>query len=192
TGLSVILVPLLSAAALKVRVLGKGGLGAGLSAVGLGLILFGRGGTGEMALNLGDLLTLLCALSFALQIILIGRFVNLENYPAILVIQIGLVFILSLAGALMIERPTPAISAHAWEAILVTGLFATALAFFLQNRFQPLSTATQTAIIFSAEPVFAGLFGYLLLGERLSGLQFLGAAAILGGITVSQLPLRAR
>lgn len=194
TGLSVILVPLLSAAAFKERILGKGWLGAGLSAVGLGLILFGRGGAGEgeMVLNLGDLLTLLCALSFALQIILIGRFVTLENYPAILVIQIGSVFVLSLVGALLIERPTPAISSRGWEAILVTGLLATALAFFLQNRFQPLSTATQTAIIFSAEPVFAGLFGYLLLGERLSGLQLLGAAAILGAITVSQLPLRVR
>jgi drug/metabolite transporter (DMT)-like permease len=186
TGLSVILVPLLSAAAFKERVTCKGWLGAGLSATGLGLILLGRGGAGEMGLNLGDLLTLLCALSFALHIILIGRFVNLENYPAILVIQVGLVLVLSLAGALLLERPTLAISAQGWEAILVTGLFATALAFFLQNRFQPLSTATQTAIIFSAEPVFAGLFGYLLLGERLSGPQLLGAAAILGGIVISQ------
>jgi len=193
TGLSVVLVPLLSAAAFKERVLRRWWLGAGLSATGLGLILFGRGrtGAGEMALNLGDLLTLLCALSFALQIILIGRFVDLENYPAILVVQIGLVFLLSLAGALILERPTWAISPQGWRAILVTGLFATALAFFLQNRFQPLSTATQAAIIFSAEPVFAGLFGYLLLGERLGGLQLLGAAAILAGIIVAQLPQKA-
>lgn len=187
TGLSVILVPLLSAAAFRKQISQGGWLGAGLSALGLGLILFGHGGTaGEMRLNLGDLLTLLCALSFALHIILIGRFVNLENYPGILVIQIGLVLVLSLAGALLLERPTLAISVQGWEAILVTGLLATALAFFLQNRFQPLSTATQTAIILSAEPVFAGLFGYLLLGERLNGLQLLGAAAILGGIIISQ------
>ena len=193
TGLSVVLVPLLSAAAFKEQVPGRWWLGAGLSTVGLGLILFGRGriGAGEMALNLGDLLTLLCALSFALQIILIGRFVNRENYPAILIVQIGLVFLLSLAGTLLLERPTWAISPQGWRAILVTGLLATVLAFFLQNRFQPLSTPTQTAIIFSAEPVFAGLFGYLLLGERLSGPQILGGVAILAGITVAQLPPRA-
>jgi len=56
-------------------------------------------------------------------------------------------------------------SPRAWEAIAVTGVLATALAFYLQNRFQPLAGSTQTAIIFSTEPVFAGLFGYLL-GER--------------------------
>jgi drug/metabolite transporter (DMT)-like permease len=187
TGLSVVLVPLLSPLFLKKAVPARGWLGTGLSALGLGLILFGRGRVAA-GLNLGDLLTLLCALSFAMQIILIGKFVTLANYPALLIIQIGLVFVLSLAGALFVERPGVGISAHGWEAILITGFLATALAFFIQNRFQPLSTPTQAAIIFSAEPVFAGLFGYLLLGERLVSLQLLGAAAILGGIVVSQLP----
>jgi drug/metabolite transporter (DMT)-like permease len=196
TGLSVILVPLLSALAFKeearLRVPARGWLGAGLAALGLGLILFGQGEAAglELRLNLGDLLTLLCAFSFALQVISIGRFVNPGNYPTILVIQIGTVFVLSLAGALLVEHPRLAmtISPKGWEAILITGLLATALAFFIQNRFQPLSTPTEAAIIFSAEPVFAGLFGYLLLGERLTGLQLLGAAAILGGIVASQLP----
>jgi drug/metabolite transporter (DMT)-like permease len=188
TGLYVILVPLLSAGAFRGRVSRGGWLGTGLSTLGLGLILFGHQEIGgEMALNLGDLLTLLCAVSFALQIILIDRFVNPRNYPAILVVQIGSVFLLSLAGALIIERPRAMGSPQAWEAILVTGLLATALAYFVQNRYQPLSTPTEAAIIFSAEPIFAGLFGYLLLGERLSGLQILGGAAIFGGIIISQL-----
>jgi drug/metabolite transporter (DMT)-like permease len=185
TGLSVVLVPLLAALAFKDRVPSSGWLGAGLSALGLGLILLGQGGMGR-GLNLGDLLTLLCALCFALQIILIGRLVTRENYPALLVIQIGLVFLLSLAGALSLERPTLAISPQGWQAVLITSFLATALAFFIQNRFQPLSTPTRAAIIFSAEPVFAGLFGYLLLGERLAGLQLLGAGAILSGIALSQ------
>ncbi len=188
TGLSVVLVPLLSALAFGEPIPARGWLGAGLAALGLGLILFGQGEATEtgLRLNLGDLLTLFCALSFALQVISIGRFVNPSNYPGILVIQIGVVFLLSLAGAFLLERPTLAISPKGWEAILITGFLATALAFFIQNRFQPLSTATEAAIIFSAEPVFAGLFGYLLLGERLASLQLLGAAAILGGIVASQ------
>lgn len=192
TGLSVVLVPLLTALAFKNRVPRHSWLGAGLAALGLGLILLARGGVAG-GLNLGDLLTLLCAISFALQIILIGRLVTRENYPALLVIQIGLVFLLSLAGALSFENLTLAVSPHGWEAILITGSLATALAFFIQNRFQPLSTPTQAAVIFSAEPVFAGLFGYLLLGERLAGLQLLGAGAILSGIVVSQrVPLTRR
>lgn len=191
TGLSVVLVPLLSALAFRERVPGRGWLGAGLAALGLGLILFGQEGARGLGLNRGDLLTLLCAFSFAIQVISIGRLVNPENYPAILVFQIGLVSLLSLAGALLLERPWSgmAISPKGWEALLITGFLATALAFFIQNRFQPLSTPTEAAIIFSAEPVFAGLFGYLLLGERLGSLQLLGAAAILGGIVASQLLL---
>lgn len=194
TGLSVVLVPLLSALAFKEPVPLRGWLGAGLAALGLGLILFGQEEARGLRLNLGDLLTLLCAFSFALQVISIGKLVNPENYPVILVIQIGLVFLLSLAGALLLEHPWSGItiSSKGWEAILITGLLATALAFFIQNRFQPLSTPTEAAIIFSAEPVFAGLFGYLLLGERLRGFQLLGAAAILGGIVLSQLPLNRR
>lgn len=192
TGLAVVLVPLLSALVFKERVPPRGWLGAGLAALGLGLILFGQGKAAgpELGLNLGDFLTVLCALSFALQVISVGRFVNPGNYPAILVIQIGTVFVLSLVGAFLAERPRLALSPKGLEAVLITGLLATALAFFIQNRFQPLSTPTQAAIIFSAEPVFAGLFGYLLLGERLTGLQFLGAAGILSGIIASQLPGR--
>lgn len=189
TGLYVILVPVLSAAALRERVSRWGWLGAGLAVLGLGSLLFGGQGLGrEMGLNWGDFLTLFCAFSFALQIILVGRLVNPGNYPAILVIQIGLVFLLSLIGALLFEQPTAVISPRGWQAILVTGLLATAVAYFVQNRFQPLSTPTQAAIIFSAEPVFAGLFGYLLLGELMSWLQLLGAAAILCGIIISQFP----
>ncbi len=193
TGLYVILVPLLSCAAFRERVSRWGWLGAGLSALGLGLILLSRGEMAAgMELNLGDFLTLLCAVSFALQVILVGRFVHPGNYPAILLVQIGLVFLLSLVGALLLEQPRATMSPAAWKSILITGLLATALAYLVQNRFQPLSTATRAAIIFSAEPVFAGLFGYLLLGEVLSGLQFLGAASILAGIVVAQLPLNPR
>ncbi|NIV33347.1 MAG: EamA family transporter, partial [Anaerolineae bacterium] len=118
TGLYVPFVPLLAAVAFNERVSRGGWLGTALSTLGLGLILFGRAGRGgEMGLNFGDFLTLLCAISFALQIILIDRFVNLENYPAILVVQIGLVFLLSLVGALLLERPTLQASPGAWQAI---------------------------------------------------------------------------
>lgn len=189
TGLSVVLVPLLGALLFRERTRGAVWVGAGLSALGLGLIVFGGplpAAPGFLGFNVGDGLTLLCAISFALQILLISRYTRPENYVPILIAQIGVVALLSGAGMLLFEGLTLPRSAAAWKSIAITGLFATALAFWVQTRFQPLSTAGHTAILFSSEPVFAALFGYWLLGERLVSGQWLGAALILLAMLVSQ------
>lgn len=186
TGLSVVLVPLLGAVFFKLSVAKTGWWGAVLSVLGLGLIVFGGAG-GEIRLNVGDLLTVLCAISFAMHILLIGYFTRSENYVPILVAQIGVVAILSGLGMSIGGEVSWPSSPVVWKGILITGLFATALAFWAQNRFQPHSSPVHTGIIFSGEPVFASLFGYLLLGERLAGLQWLGAFFILTAILVTQL-----
>ena len=195
TGLSVVWVPVLGALLFRERVPGAVWLGAGLSALGLALIVFG--GAPSPALldldwdwdwNVGDGLTLLCAIAFALQILLVSRFTRPENHVPILVAQIGVVALLSGVGMLLLEGPGFPQGAAAWKGIGITGLFATALALWVQTRFQPLSTAGRTAILFSSEPVFAALFGYWLLGERLVGGQWLGAALIIGAMLVSQRP----
>jgi drug/metabolite transporter (DMT)-like permease len=78
-----------------------------------------------------------------------------------------------------------------WGALLVTGIFASALAFLVQTWAQRELSATRTALVFAAEPVFAGLFGYLLAGDRLGTLGWSGCAFILCGIVISE-PAAAR
>jgi drug/metabolite transporter (DMT)-like permease len=73
-----------------------------------------------------------------------------------------------------------------WGALLVTGIFASALAFLVQTWAQRRTSATRTALAFAAEPVFAGLFGYLLADDRLGTLGWAGCAVILAGIVVSE------
>ncbi|MBI1741492.1 DMT family transporter [Candidatus Acetothermia bacterium] len=194
TGISVVLVPLMGVF-FKERIGLGAWIGTLLSFVGLSLILIGQGfSLNELAsqLNTGDLLTLFCALSFAAHILLVGHFVDADSYRTLLIIQIAAAAVLSLGGTLTFENLHFNFSPTVWNAIAITGLFATALAFWAQNKFQPLSTPTRTAIIFSTEPVFAGLFGFSLLGERLSMEQLLGAGLILLGIVLSQLPSQAR
>ena len=194
TGISVVLVPLMGVF-FKERIGFGAWIGTLLSFAGLSLILIGEGfSLNELAsqLNIGDLLTLFCALSFAAHILLVGHFVDAHSYRTLLVIQIATAAVLSLGGALAFENLHFNFSPTVWNAIAITGLFATALAFWAQNKFQPLSTPTRTAIIFSTEPVFAGLFGFSLLGERLSMEQMLGAGLILFGIVLSQLPSQVR
>jgi len=189
TGLSVVLVPVLGTLLFRERTRRAVWLGAGLSAVGLGFIVFGGASSWRISeLNVGDGLTLLCAISFALQIVLVSRFTRPEGYLPILVAQIGVVALLSGVGMVLFEGLSIPRSPVTWKGIVITGVFATALAFWVQTRFQPLSTAGHTAILFSSEPVFAALFGYGLLGERLVGGQWLGAVLIVMAMLIAQWP----
>ena len=180
TGLSVVIVPIISSLALRKRIRASAWLGALLAAGGLFLLVVGRGQIG--ALNKGDVLSLACAVSFATHIILVDRFVRHTDYRQLLLVQVRVVGLLSLIGTLSIERTVPAISGMLVEAILVTGILATALALYVLNRFQSSSSASYTAIILTMEPVFAGLFGFLLLGETLGLWQWVGSGMILAGI----------
>ncbi len=90
--------------------------------------------------------------------------------------------------ALIFERPAIHLSysSDIWWSIILTGIFATALAFYMQNRFQRYSTATKTAIIFSGEPIFAAMFAYLLLGEKVGLIAWIGGLLIISGMIISQ------
>lgn len=187
TGLSVVLVPLLGNALFGQRVRAPVAWGAALSAVGLALIVFGNASDG-LGLNLGDGLTLLCAVSFAFHILLISHFVRPQNYVPILVAQLGAVVALSALGMGAFEGWQWPRDGTAWKGIGLTAVLATAVAFWVQNRFQPHVSAAHTAILFASEPVFAALFGFWLLGERLGGAQWAGAGLILGAILVAQWP----
>jgi drug/metabolite transporter (DMT)-like permease len=72
-----------------------------------------------------------------------------------------------------------------WGALLVTGVFASALAFLVQTWAQRVTTATQTALAFTMEPVFAALFGYWLAGDRLGAAAWVGALGIMAGIVLA-------
>jgi len=79
------------------------------------------------------------------------------------------------------------------SAILITGLFATALAFTIQAWAQQYTTATRTALIYMLEPVVAWATSYLLAGEGLTRRAAAGAALILGGVLLVELkPLNQR
>jgi drug/metabolite transporter (DMT)-like permease len=182
TGLSVVIVPLAASLLFRKKVGPLVWLGALLAAAGLFLLVTGNGELG--ALNRGDLLTLICAVSFAMHIILVDRFVRTTDYRQLLLVQVAIVTLFSLIGAATIERCAFTPSFTVIEGVLVTGIFATATAYYVLNRFQSHSTASYTAIILTMEPVFAALFGFLLLGEKLGAWQFIGSIMILLGMLI--------
>ena len=71
----------------------------------------------------------------------------------------------------------------------ITGILATAVAFYVQARAQQFTTPNRAALIFSLEPFFAALFAYWILGQVLTVREWIGGALILAGILTSELRL---
>ena len=137
----------------------------------------------------GDLLVLACAFAFAGHILLTGHYAPHHDPLRLTLGAIVTVTLLSAAAALIFDRPAgpAALAANVLFAAAFTGVLATSVAFGLQTAAQRFTTSTHTALIFATEPVFAGLFSFLLIGEVLGPRQALGCALILAGMVVAEM-----
>lgn len=190
TGLSVVLVPLLSFFILKIKPGIYAIIGVCIATVGLYLLTM----TGTAVLNIGDLLVFFCAIGFAMQIIYTGKY-SLQ-YPSLslTIIQISFVAILSSVCAFLFEdwqkaiQPEILFQREVVIALMVTSFLATAFAFLVQTYFQKYTSATHTALIFATEPVFAALTAFLFAGERMSVGGIIGSIFILLGMIFAEFP----
>jgi drug/metabolite transporter (DMT)-like permease len=189
TGLSVILVPVFLALIWRRHI--NRWTSAGVAAAFLGLYLMTVPATGRDGLfsgvNHGDLLTLGCAVAFALQIIFIGRAMRVHRFEQIATFQAIFAAALMAVSAPVLEHPHVTWSGRVIAAIVVTAVFCTAAAFSIQAWAQQFTPPTHTALIFMLEPVFAWVTSYLLMGERLGLRAGLGAILIVAGVLLSEL-----
>ena len=189
TGLFVVFVPLLAATTMRRRPSRTIVTGVAMSLAGLALLA--GGGTHLHAL--GDGLTLGCAVVFSLHILVTARAAQ-QGYSnaALLVVQLTVCGGLCAVAALATQTVQAPHGQTVWTALLVTAVLASALAYFVQTAAQRHAPPERTALIMAAEPAFAGLFAYLIRGEGLSGLGWLGATLILGAIVLVELVPRRR
>jgi len=179
TGLYVVITPVIESAIS--RRLPRPPVLAGIVIATVGLYLL----TGaDVHLGKGELFTLACAMLFAFHIVYIGAYANLLRPSQFTALQIGAVALLSVAPAA--SQGVGTLSALAVFAVVFTGIACSALALPLQLWGQRRIPATRAALILLAEPVFAGIAGYVN-GERLGVTRLVGGAAILVGILVSEL-----
>lgn len=146
--------------------------GALLAMVGIGLLSL----QGEGGIALGDLLTLLCGIFFAVHIVYIDRY-TLAQDPAILtVLQLATAAVLSFLLAPLIDGPFPAQALHpeAVTGMLYLGLLSTMLGFLLQNVGQKYTTPSTASLLLSFESVFGVLFSTLFLHEAMTARMLLG------------------
>lgn len=190
TGFSVILVPVFLTLFWRRRV--NRWVVAGVITAMIGLYLMtvpsARGaGLNLRSINRGDLLTIGCAIFFALQIINMGRAMQRFKFEQIATLQACVAAVLMAISVPVLEAPHVIWSSRVIWAILVTGLLGTAAAFTIQAWAQQFTAPTYTALIFLLEPVFAWITSYIVLHERLGWRAGIGALMILGGIVVSEL-----
>lgn len=181
TGLYVLFTPLLGLALFRTPIPRALWAGVALALLGLALLSGVPQGSGR-----GDLLVLVSAFVQAFQIVMVERYANRFDVFALTFVQVAAAAVALGAVSLAFEELTVPRGATVWAALLVTGLFAVAFAYVVQVWAQRRVSATRIAIVFSLETVFAGLFGYLLAGDRIGALGFAGCAAIFAGIVVAE------
>lgn len=186
TGIYVVLTPVLALVLYRDRLAPAAALGIGLATVGLALLAGVHSGS-----VVGELLVLAGAVVYSLQIVLMERFAPVYDAVAFTLVEmlaacVGLAVIALAAGQVSVPH-----GATVWGALLVTGVFASALAFLAQTWAQRRTSATRTALAFSLEPVWAAFFGFTLAGDRLGVTGYAGCVAIMAGIVVAE-PAAAR
>jgi len=183
TGFSVILVPIiLLFSGFRMRAANViGGL------LGLGGIYFLVLPSGVNAVNHGDILTLLGAISFAIHIVLVGSYTRRFSFLHLVPVQILVVGLLAALALPLDPARTLHMTGRLVFALVVTAVLATGFAFSVQNWAQQYTPPAHTALIFALEPVFAALTSRLVIGERLGGRVLLGSVLILGGMMVSEI-----
>ena len=183
TGLNAVFTPFIALAFFGQKVVVYAFIGAFLSAAGL-YFLTGS----ELGFGAGEALSVVCALGFALHIIFTGVLVRKCELYWMVSAQFAAVAALCFVAAQIFEPRgvVPVLDEAFFVAVAVTSVFATVLAFFVQTAAQRYTTPVKTSLIFTFEPVSAGILGYFVGGEILSGVQITGAGLILFGIVVSE------
>ena len=134
----------------------------------------------------GDLLVLAGSAAYSVQIVLMERYAPRYDVLAFTQAEMLAAFAGFAAVAVALGQVELPRGWTVWGALLVTGVFASALAFLVQTWAQQRASATQTALAFAMEPVFAGLFGFWLAGDRLGVIGWSGCAVIMAGILVAE------
>ena len=181
TGLYVVLTPLFGLVLFRTRVGAEVWAGVALSIAGLAMLSGVRVGSAQ-----GDLLVLASTSAQALQIVMVERYAHRFDAIALTLVAMASSCASFLAVALARgDLPLPR-GWTVWGALLVTGIFASALSVLIQVWAQRRMSAARIALVFALETVWAGIFGYWLSGDRLGWLGWGGCAAILGGIILAE------
>ena len=181
TGLYVVLTPLFALLLFRQRIPGSVWGAVGVALVGLALLA----GV-DVGSSTGDLLVLASTGAQALQILMVERYAARFDAIALTFVEMVVCFVGFTVVAVALGDLSVPRGWTVWGALLVTGVFASALAYLIQIWAQRRISATRIALVFALETVWAGFFGYLLAGDRLGIVGWTGCALLLAAIVLAE------
>ncbi|HHX14396.1 MAG TPA: DMT family transporter [Clostridiales bacterium] len=140
----------------------------------------------------GDLLCIFSALVYASHLLVTETAVRREQVDSFQlgVLQLGFAGVIQLVLAYVTETPRLPQTAEIWGAVLFLAIFCTGIPFVVQTIAQQYTTASHTGVIFTMEPVFAGVIAYLVAGEVLRGRAYVGAVILLASLFVLEIDFK--
>lgn len=183
TSLYIVIVPLLGIF-LKKKVPAMLWVSVVIAVAGLYLLCI----KGDFSMATSDLMVLVCALFFALHILVIDRFVGRTDPVKLSCVQFAAAAILSWIAALIYDHPTWVQLEPCLGQILYVGVFSSAVAYTLQVVAQKDANPVTLSLLLSLESVFSVLAGAVLLQERMAGKEYIGCLLMLCAVMLAQLP----
>ena len=184
TSVSVILVPIILVLFKIKKVNPRIWVAVILAIIGLYILLNPTGG----GINVGDMLTFGCAVSFAVHVIMQDKYLSKgASISKLFLIQIMFVTLFSCISVFLFEDISIHISQRLIIALLVTGILATFVAIMFMVWAQTILGPNQTAVLLSLEPVFAALFSTFFAGEILGIYGWVGGMIVVLGVISSEI-----
>ena len=183
TTLYIIIVPLIELFFGK-KIAKKIWLGAVMAVIGLYLLCINE----NFSIGKGDFLILVCAILFAIHILIIDHFSPKADGVVLSAIQFFVSGFISVIGAILVENPNPAAMLDAIVPILYAGVMSCGVAYTLQVIGQKNISPTVASMILSLESVISVLVGWIILGEALSAKEIVGCVIVFMAVVLVQLP----
>ena len=183
TTLYIIIVPLIELFFGK-KIAKKIWLGAVMAVIGLYLLCINE----NFSIGKGDFLILVCAILFAIHILIIDHFSPKADGVVLSAIQFFVSGFISVIGAILVENPNPAAMLDAIVPILYAGVMSCGVAYTLQVIGQKNISPTVASMILSLESVISVLAGWIILGEALSAKEIVGCVTVFMAVVLVQLP----
>jgi drug/metabolite transporter (DMT)-like permease len=181
TGMFVVLTPLAAGVLLRQSPTRSAWAAVALATAGLALLSLHGVSVGR-----GELLTLGCAVAFALHIVGLGQWASSYDVYGLAVVQLvvvaGMCGVVAAPGGIAVPH-----RAGVWGALVLTAIAATAIAFVVQTWAQAHLSPTRAAVVMTMEPVFAGVFAVVAAHEHLGPRNVAGAALVLLAMVLTEI-----
>lgn len=176
--LFVLFIPLITRIVWRDRIGRVNMAGIALAVAGIWLLATGGG----QGFNRGDLVSTFCALMIAGHIITVSKVLKDDDVYLISLVQFATVAAIAGSACLLLPLPSFSLTQSAALSVVYCAIFPTVFCFTLQNAYQRYVTPTRAGLIYTLDPVWCLAAGFLVLGERLNPLEWLGCGLIFAAV----------